>query len=43
MTKIIFMGTPAFSVPILDELVRAVTIFKQWLHSQIDQWAVKKR
>ena len=40
MTKIVFMGTPAFSVPILESLIEAMT-FKRLSRNQIDQLAEK--
>ena len=41
MTKIVFMGTPAFSVPILESLIEAAMTFKRLSRNQIDQLAEK--
>ncbi len=42
MTKIVFMGTPAFSVPILESLIEQAMTFKRLSRNQIDQLAEKK-
>ena len=41
MTKIVFMGTPAFSVPILESLIGQAMTFKRLSRNQIDQLAEK--